>query len=222
MHQTAGHAVVAAIPFAFDFDSATGSGAAEARVAGGQRRRAAGCPAGGLVTAGRHYGKGGAIDERKVEVGAFYPYTDFTGAAHAVEVAVDRATGTVRVVRYAAVHDVGTLVDPATALAQVEGGVVMGLGTALTEEALWSEDGRLLNAGLLDYRIPTLGSVPPIEVTFVEGFSGAGPFGAKGLGEPPIIPVAAAVAIAVRDATGAHVTELPLSSERVARALKLL
>jgi CO/xanthine dehydrogenase Mo-binding subunit len=98
----------------------------------------------------------------------------------------------------------------------------MGLGTALTEEALWSDDGRLLNAGLLDYRIPTLGSVPPIEVTFVEGFPGAGPFGAKGLGEPPIIPVAAAVALAVRDATGAHVTELPLSSERVARALKLL
>jgi len=177
---------------------------------------------GGLVTSGKHYGKGGEIDERKVEVGAFYPYTDFTGAAHAVEVVVDRGTGTVRVLRYAAVHDVGTVIDPATAIAQVEGGVAMGLGTALTEEALWSDDGRLLNAGLLDYRIPTLGSVPPIGVTFLDGFPGAGPFGAKGLGEPPIIPVAAAVALAVRDATGAHVTELPLSSERVARALKLL
>jgi CO/xanthine dehydrogenase Mo-binding subunit len=177
---------------------------------------------GGLAAVGRHYGKGGTIDERKVEVGAFYPFTDFTGAAHVAEVAVDRGTGTVRVVRYAAVHDVGTLIDPATAAAQVEGGVVMGLGTALTEEALWSEDGRLLNAGLLDYRIPTLGSVPPVEVVFVEGFSGAGPFGAKGLGEPPIIPVAGAIALAVRDATGAHVTELPLSSERVARALNLL
>ena len=178
--------------------------------------------AGGLVASGRHYGKGGTIDERRVEVGTFYPYTDFTGAAHAAEVSVDRATGTVRVVRYAAVHDVGTVIDPATAPAQVEGGVVMGLGTALTEEALWSDDGRLLNASLLDYRIPTLGSVPPIDVTFVEGYAGAGPFGAKGLGEPPIIPVPAAVAIAVREATGAHVTELPLSSERVARALKLL
>jgi len=176
----------------------------------------------GLVATGRHYGKGGTIDERKVEAGAFYPFTDFTGAAHVAEVSVDRGTGTVRVVRYAAVHDAGTIIDPASASAQIEGGVVMGLGTALTEEALWSEDGRLLNAGLLDYRIPTLGSVPPIEVTFVEGFSGAGPFGAKGLGEPPIIPVAAAVALAVRDATGAHVTELPLSSERVARALNLL
>ncbi|HLM70519.1 MAG TPA: xanthine dehydrogenase family protein molybdopterin-binding subunit [Thermoplasmata archaeon] len=178
--------------------------------------------AGGIVASGRHYGTSGTIDERKVEAGTFYPYTDFTGAAHAAQVTVDRATGTVRVTRYAAFHDVGTVIDPMTAPAQVEGGIVMGLGTALTEEALWSEDGRLLNAGLLDYRIPTLGEVPPIQVTFVEGFAGAGPFGAKGLGEPPMIPVPAAVALAVRDATGAHVTELPLSSERVARALKLL
>jgi len=177
---------------------------------------------GGITSAGRHYGTAGTIDERKVEVGAFYPYTDFTGVAHVAELSVDRATGTVRVLRYAAFQDVGTVIDPATAPAQVEGGVVMGLGTALTEEALWSEDGRLLNPGLLDYRLPTLGAVPPIEVTLIEGFPGAGPSGAKGLGEPPIIPVPAAVALAVRDATGAHVTELPLSPERVARALKLL
>jgi len=178
--------------------------------------------AGGLVANGRHYGKSGTIDERKVEAGTFYPYTDFTGAAHVAEVRVDRATGTVRVTRFGAFHDVGAVIDAATAVAQVEGGVVMGLGTALTEEALWSDDGRLLNPSLLDYRIPTIGEVPPIEVTFLEGFPGAGPFGAKGLGEPPMIPVAAAVALGVRDATGAHVTELPLSSERVARALKLL
>ncbi|MGA8710409.1 MAG: xanthine dehydrogenase family protein molybdopterin-binding subunit [Thermoplasmata archaeon] len=177
---------------------------------------------GAIVASGRHYGKGGTIDEGKVEVGTFYPYTDFTGVAHAAQVHVDRETGTVRVLRYAAFQDVGCVIDPATAPAQVEGGIVMGLGTALTEEAIWSEDGRLVNAGLLDYRIPTLGEVPPIEVTLIEGFLGAGPFGAKGLGEPPIIPVPATVALAVRDATGAHVTELPLSSERVARALKLL
>ena len=177
---------------------------------------------GAIVASGRHYGKSGTIDESKVESGTFYPYTDFTGVAHAAQVRVDRETGTVRVLRYAAFQDVGAVVDPATAPAQVEGGVVMGLGTALTEEAIWSEDGRLLNAGLLDYRIPTFGEVPPIEVTLIEGFAGAGPFGAKGLGEPPIIPVPATIALAVRDATGAHVTELPLSSERVARALKLL
>ena len=98
----------------------------------------------------------------------------------------------------------------------------MGLGTALTEEMLWGADGRLANPHFLDYRIPTLGEVPPIEVDPVEGFLGAGPFGAKGVGEPPIIPVPAAVANAVADAVGARVTELPISAERVARALKLL
>ncbi len=176
--------------------------------------------AGGLVALGRHYGRSGAIDERLVVDGTFYAYTDFTGAAHVAEVAVDRETGAVRVVRYAAVQDAGVVVDRPTATAQVEGAVVMGLGTALTEEALWSDDGRLLNPGLLDYRIPTLGEVPPIDVEFVEGSIGAGPFGAKGIGEPPIVPVPATIAAAVRDASGAHVLELPLTAERVARALK--
>jgi CO/xanthine dehydrogenase Mo-binding subunit len=176
----------------------------------------------GLAAEGRHYGRGGAIDETLVEKGTFYAYHDFTGAAHVAQVEVDRATGAIRVVRYAAFHDVGTVLDRPTATAQIEGGVVMGLGTALTEESIWSNDGRLTNPGLLDYRIPTLAEVPPIEVEFVEGFEGAGPFGAKGLGEPPIIPVPATIAAAVREACGAHLTELPLSPERVARALKLV
>ncbi len=177
--------------------------------------------AGGLAAEGKHYGRSGTIDESLVRDGTFYAYTDFSGAAHVAEVAVDRETGAVRVVRYATFHDVGRVVDEASARAQVEGGVVMGLGTALTEEAMWRDDGRLSNPSLLDYRIPTLTESPPIEVTFVEGFPGAGPSGAKGLGEPPIIPVPAAVASAVRAACGAHVTELPLSGERVARALRL-
>ncbi|MGA8543205.1 MAG: xanthine dehydrogenase family protein molybdopterin-binding subunit [Thermoplasmata archaeon] len=176
----------------------------------------------GIVATGRHFAKPQAIDESRVVEGSFYPFTDFTGAAHVAQVSVDRDTGAVRVERYAAFHDAGTVIDPATARAQIEGGVAMGLGTALTEEALWSADGRLENPHLLDYRIPTLGEVPPIDVGFIEGFPGAGPFGAKGLGEPPIIPVPATIASAVRDASGAHVTELPLSAERVARALKLL
>ncbi len=176
----------------------------------------------GLVANGRHFADPRKIDDSRVVTGSFYPYTDFTGAAHVAEVSVDRETGAVRVERYAAFHDAGAVVDPGTARASVEGGIAMGLGIALTEEALWSDDGRFLNAHLLDYRIPTLGEVPVPDVTFVEGFPGAGPFGAKGLGEPPIIPVPAAIAAAIRDASGAHVTELPISAERVARALKLL
>ncbi|MGA8303683.1 MAG: xanthine dehydrogenase family protein [Thermoplasmata archaeon] len=176
----------------------------------------------GITALGRHYAPSSDVDEARVVTGSFYTYTDFTGSAHVAEVSVDRETGAVRVERYAAFQDVGTVIDRATARAQVEGGIAMGLGIALTEEAVWSDDGQLQNAHLLDYRIPTLGEVPIPEVTFVEGFLGAGPFGAKGLGEPPIIPVPAAVAAAVREASGAHVTELPLSAERVARALKLL
>ncbi|MCI4364747.1 MAG: xanthine dehydrogenase family protein molybdopterin-binding subunit [Thermoplasmata archaeon] len=178
--------------------------------------------AGGILAEGRHFASPRAIDESRVLQGSFYAYTDFTGGAHVAEVSVDPATGAVRVERYAAFHDAGVVVDPGAAQAQVEGGVAMGLGAALTEEAIWSEDGRLENAGLLDYRIPTLGEIPPMTVEFLEGFAGAGPFGAKGLGEPPIVPVPATVAIAVREACGAHATELPLSAERVARALKLL
>ena len=177
---------------------------------------------GGLVTEGKHYGTSGAIDETRVLDGTFYPYTDFTASVHVCQVEVDRETGRVRPVRYAAIQDVGTVIDPAMMRAQVEGAVAMGLGEALTEETLWGPEGRLLNPGLLDYRVPTLREVPPVEVVPLEGFAGAGPFGAKGLGEPPIIPVPAAVANAIADATGARVHELPATPERVARVLKLV
>lgn len=178
--------------------------------------------AGGIEASGKHYGRAGTLAEGRVVQGEFYPYTDFTAAVHACEVEVDRETGQLRVVRYAAFHDVGTVIDPELARASVEGGVVMGLGTALTEETAWAPDGRLLNGGLADYRIPAMADCPPIQVELIPGFRGAGPFGAKGLGEPPIIPVPAAIANAVEDATGARLRELPLTAERVARALKLL
>ncbi len=175
---------------------------------------------GGLSTHGAHYGTSGSFDAQRILEGTFYPYTDFTGAAHVAEIALDPDVGTVRVVRYAAFHDVGRLVDRETARAQVEGGVVMGLGTALTEEGMWSPDGVLRNPGLVDYHVPTLTEAPPIEVHFIEGFAGAGPFGAKGLGEPPIVPVPATIANAVRDASGIGPTELPMTGERLARNLK--
>ncbi|MCI4354287.1 MAG: molybdopterin-dependent oxidoreductase, partial [Thermoplasmata archaeon] len=177
---------------------------------------------GGIEGAGRHFGAPGVIDEARVVVGSFYPYNDFTGTVAAVEVRVDRETGAVTPIRVASFPDTGVTIDRALVDGQIEGGVVMGLGTALTEEMLWSPEGRLTNPHFLDYRIPTLGEVPPIRSDPVEGFLGAGPFGAKGVGEPPIIPIPAAVANAVADAVGARVTELPLTAERVARALKLL
>ncbi|HZY69939.1 MAG TPA: xanthine dehydrogenase family protein molybdopterin-binding subunit [Thermoplasmata archaeon] len=178
--------------------------------------------AAGLVARDRHYGRSGTIDEKRVLDGTFYPYSDYVAAVHVAQVEVDRETGGVRVLRSAAISDVGLALEPELVRAQLEGATVMGLGTALTEEMLWGPEGKLLNPGLLDYRIPTLGDVPPIETETVEGHPGAGSFGLKGLGEPPMIPVAAAVANAVADATGARLTELPLTAERVARALKLV
>ena len=178
--------------------------------------------AGGIEAHGKHYGSERKIDASRVVTGTVYPYQDFTAAVHLAEVEVDRETGHVRVVRYAAFQDVGKAVDSASVTGQVEGGVVMGLGTALSEEMLWTPEARLANPGLLDYRLPRIRDVPPIHVEVIEGFAGAGPFGAKGLGEPPIIPVPAAVANAVADATGTRVYELPMTPERVARALKLL
>jgi CO/xanthine dehydrogenase Mo-binding subunit len=178
--------------------------------------------AGGIEALGKFYAPEQKIDRSRVLAGEVYPYQDFTAAVHLAEVEVDRETGRLRVVRYAAFHDVGTSVDPPSIIGQVEGGVVMGLGAALSEEMLWMPEARLANPGLLDYRLPRMRDVPPIHVEAIEGFAGSGPFGAKGLGEPPIIPVPAAVANAVADATGTRVFELPLTPERVARALKLL
>jgi CO/xanthine dehydrogenase Mo-binding subunit len=178
--------------------------------------------AGGIEALGKHYGPERKIDQSRVVAGSVYPYNDFAAAVHLAEVEVDRETGHVRVVRYAAFQDVGKAVDLPSVIGQVEGGVVMGLGTALSEEMLWTPEARLANPGLLDYRLPRIRDVPPIRVEPIEGFAGAGPFGAKGLGEPPIIPVPAAVANAIADATGTRVFELPLTPERVARALKLL
>jgi CO/xanthine dehydrogenase Mo-binding subunit len=177
---------------------------------------------GGLTARGKHYGASSAIDENRVVDGTFYPYSDYAGACHLAEVEIDRETGRLTVVRYVAFHDVGTVIDGATLRAQVEGAVIMGLGEALTEEGLWDSEGKLENPSLLDYRVPTLGEAPPVTVIPVEGFRGAGPFGAKGMGEPPIIPVPAAVANAFADATGTRLTELPFTAERVARTLRLL
>jgi CO/xanthine dehydrogenase Mo-binding subunit len=177
---------------------------------------------GGLSVGGRHFGAPGSLDASRVVTGDFYPYNDYTGSVTLTEVQVDPATGAVTPMRVAAFPDVGVVLDAGAVTGQVEGAVAMGLGQALTEEMLWGPDGRLANPHFLDYRIPTLSEVPPIEVDPVEGFKGAGPFGAKGVGEPPIIPVPASVANAVADATGARVYELPMTAERVARALKVL
>jgi len=145
-----------------------------------------------------------------------------TFGVQVAEAAVDVETGEVRVLRVAAIHDVGRIVNPLGAASQVEGGIIQGVGHTLSEQRLLDpETGRVLTTSLDAYRMPTIADVPEIVSEFVDvPDEHLTSLGSKGLGEPPIIPVAAAIANAIRDATGADVHELPISREEMLRALE--
>ncbi|HLY94598.1 MAG TPA: xanthine dehydrogenase family protein molybdopterin-binding subunit [Gaiellaceae bacterium] len=145
-----------------------------------------------------------------------------TFGVQVAEVAVDVETGEVRVERVAAVHDVGRIINTLGAQSQVEGGVIQGIGHTLSEVRLLDpETGRTLTTSLDAYRMPTIADVPEIVCEFVDKpDEHLTNLGSKGLGEPPIIPIAAAIANAIRDATGADVHELPISREEMLRALE--
>jgi xanthine dehydrogenase YagR molybdenum-binding subunit len=145
-----------------------------------------------------------------------------TFGVQVVEVAVDVETGEVRIGRVAAAHDVGRIINPLGARSQVEGGIIQGIGHTLSEQRLHDpETGRILTTSLDAYRMPTIADVPEIVCEFVDKpDEHLTNLGSKGLGEPPIIPLAAAVANAIRDATGADVHELPITREEMLRALE--
>lgn len=164
---------------------------------------------GGNVVIGRAYfdPPNAMVDkENKGNVSAAYVF-----GAQAVEVEVDVETGRVEVLRVVAAHDVGRAINPMHVEAQIEGGVMQGIGYALLEE--------FPSSNFVDYHMPTAADVPKIEAVIVESNDPSGPFGAKGVGEPPIVPIAAALANAVFDATGVRMRELPMTSERMWRAL---
>jgi len=117
------------------------------------------------------------------------------------------------------VQDVGFAINPAEVEAQIHGGVAQGLGWGLYEGMVYDADGQLLTATLMDYALPRAQMVPPIETVLVDVPSEHGAYGAKGIGEPPAIPGAAAVANAVRDATGRRILSIPIRPEAVATAL---
>ena len=137
------------------------------------------------------------------------------------DVEVDAETGVVRVLRIVAVHDAGRIINPTLAESQVEGGIIQGLGFALFEErVLDGASGAPLNANVHDYKIPTIGDVPRIEVELLDvADPTANHTGARGLAEPPIIPTAPAIANAIADALGVEITELPMTPWRVLGAL---
>jgi CO/xanthine dehydrogenase Mo-binding subunit len=147
---------------------------------------------------------------------AFYEFN-----ATAVEVEVDREMGDIVIHRYVTVSDVGKALNPQQVRGQDEGAAVMGLGHTLMEHYILDDTGRIRNLGAIDYRIPTSMDLPRrLDSEIVENLDGPGPYGAKGMSEGALLPVAPAVAAAVRDATGAVIRDLPLSPERVWRALQ--
>nr|WP_244467877.1 molybdopterin cofactor-binding domain-containing protein [Nitratireductor soli] len=143
------------------------------------------------------------------------PYAVYGYGAQLVELEVDIALGTVKLVRIIAAHDVGRAINPLLAEGQIEGGIAQGIGLALMEEYV---PGRTEN--LHDYLIPTIGDVPPIETILVEVPDPEGPFGAKGLGEHVLIPTAPAILNAIRHATGAEIARVPATPSRILEAIR--
>ncbi len=162
--------------------------------------------------------EGGTYDPETVPLdpatGIGRPYATYASATQMAEVEVDVRTGAVRVLRVVAAHDIGKVLNPVGARGQVEGAVVMGIGFALKEEFVPG-----VTKGFADYRIPTTRDAPEIEAIFIERPDPGGPFGAKGLGECAMIPTAPAILNAVADATGARITRLPATRQRVLKAL---
>ena len=137
-----------------------------------------------------------------------------------VDLEVDMPLGKVKINNIINVHDSGTLLNPKLAEAQVHGGMSMGIGYALTEELLYNEKGRPLNANLLDFKIPTAMDCPDYHVEFLEMDDPMGPYGNKALGEPPAIPVAPAIRNAILHATGVSMKEIPMTQQKLVAAFK--
>jgi CO/xanthine dehydrogenase Mo-binding subunit len=140
-------------------------------------------------------------------------------AAQLARLEVDPDTGEVTIHDFVIVQDVGKAINPLGVEGQMQGGAVQSIGIALTEGLMFDDTGRLTNPSLLDYRKLTAADLPNLETIIVEVPAPAGPFGARGVGEPPIIPAPAAIANAIQSATGARLTELPMSPERIALAV---
>jgi CO/xanthine dehydrogenase Mo-binding subunit len=135
---------------------------------------------------------------------------------HVARVRVDRETGEWRLQGYAAIQDVGKAINPPEVEGQVHGGALQGLARALGEEMRWDEDGQLRTASFLDYAIPTIDQVPDVGVELLEIPSPIGPFGAKGVGEPPAVPGPAVITNAIHNACGVRITTLPVGWDQLA------
>ncbi len=167
--------------------------------------------------AGKLHDTGGPVVGR-ASVDAPGPTNGF--GTHIVDVEVDPETGKVTVLRYTVIQDAGKAIHPSYVEGQLQGGAVQGIGWALNEEYVFGSDGRMQNASYLDYRMPTALDVPMIETIIVEVPNPNHPYGVRGVGETPIVPPPAALAIALHRATGIRFRSLPMSPPKVWRALQ--
>ena len=174
---------------------------------------------GGLIAHGTAISPAPAHDPTRLENHPLPAWNTPSYHAHAVDLTVDPGTGAVGIGRYVVVQDVGFAINPTYIEGQIEGGVAQGIGQALYEEIVY-RDGQVLNANLTDYKMPTALDIPDVETILVECPSAAGPYGAKGVGEPPCIHPPAAIANAIAAAIGVWPKALPMTAERILRELK--
>ncbi len=193
----------------------TVSGAAVAKAARAFRERVLEGGDGRDVQQGRVRLRSGALDE---DDGQGDAYGTYAFGCQIADVAVDTATGAVTVERVVAAHDVGRAINPAMVEGQIAGGVAMGLGLALHEEHVIRQ-GVPATRNLDGYRLPTAADVPPVEVVLIEDPDPHGPYGARGIGEPAMIPTAPAITNAIEDAVGFRARRLPVRSEHVYRGV---
>ncbi len=175
---------------------------------------------GPLSFVGRFAPRPPAFDPKTIDNLSNGAFNNPSWGTHACTVEVDPETGTVRILKYVAAHDVGKVINPLGCAGQIQGGAFQSIGQALTEGYSWDEEGRPLTTSLGEYLVPTTADIPPIEAIMIESAPGTGTFGAKGIGEPPVAPAPAAIANAIEDAIGVRVTETPITPERVRRALR--
>jgi CO/xanthine dehydrogenase Mo-binding subunit len=183
----------------------------------------------GKILRGAHYSKGGTMimaesfydpnnenldREFKGNLSMTYAY-----GTHGVEVEVDKETGKVKILKYVAAHDVGRAINPMLLEGQIYGAAAMGAGYALTERLIL-EKGEVMNANFRDYKILTAKDVIPVEPVIVETVDQDGPYGAKGIGEPGCVPTAPAIANAIYDAVGVRMKDLPITPEKIVKALR--
>jgi CO/xanthine dehydrogenase Mo-binding subunit len=174
---------------------------------------------GGLIAHGTAISPSPAYDPARLQNHPLPAWNSPSYHAHAVDLSVDPETGSVTLNRYVVAQDVGFAINPTYIEGQIEGGVAQGIGQALSEEIVYVE-GTVMNANLTDYKMPTAQDMPDVECILVECASAAGPYGAKGVGEPPCIQPPAAINNAIAAATGFWLNSLPMTAEKIAKQLR--